>query len=271
MDAYQPAPSPPKSSNTAVKVIAIGCGGLLLVGLIAGGLFTWFAAKKVQEFSDNPAYGSLRLAVAGNPDLETVESDPSTGTITVLDRRNGKTSKLTVNSMKDGQITFESDGSQVVMGGGKAGEGQIVVRDKEGKVLVAKGGEGGGSVTVTGANGEVEVNAQAGGGAEGPQLPEWLPRYTGATPKEDGGLFNTTPTEISGVMGFSTSDPAAKAIDGYADQLKAAGLQVKTRMVFGEGGMIAAGSADEKRNVSVTFATEDGKTSILVTFTEKKQ
>lgn len=269
MDAYQPAPSSPKSSNTAIKVIAIGCGGLLLLGLIAGGIFTWFAAQKVKEFGENPAYGSLRLAVAGNPDLETVESDPSTGTVTVLDRRNGKTTKLTVNSLKDGQISFESDGNQVVMGSNAAGEGQIVVRDKEGKVLVAKGGEGGGTLTVTGANGQVEVNAQAGGSENGPKLPDWLPRYAGATPKGDGGLFNTTPTEISGVVGFTSTDPASKVVEAYAEQLKGAGLEVKTRMVFGEGGMIAAASADEKRNVSVTFATEEGKTSILVTFTER--
>lgn len=271
MNGYDQSPPAPKSSNNAVKVIAIGCGGLLLLGLIAGGIFTWFAAQKVKEFSDNPAYGSLRLAVAGNPDLETVESDPEAGTITVLDRRNGKTTKLTVNAMKDGKITFESDGNRVEMAGGPSGEGQVVVRDKDGKVLVAKGGPGGGSLTVTGAGGEAEVEAQTGGAANGVKLPDWLPRYSGATPKEDGGLFNTTPTEVSGVIGFFTSDPVSKVVDGYAEQLKAAGLEVKTRMMFGEGGMIAASSTDEKRNVSVTFATEDGKTSILVTFTEKKQ
>lgn len=271
MDAYEPAPSPPKSSNNAVKVIAIGCGGLLLLALIAGGLFTWFAAKKVKEFSENPAYGSLRLAVAGNPDLETVESDAEAGTITVRDRRNGKTTKLTVNAMKDGKITFESDGNEVVMGGGAGGEGEIVIRDKEGKVLVAKGTPGGGSLTITGAGGQEELKAEAGEGAAGAKLPEWLPRYTGATPKEDGGLFNTTPTEISGVLGFTTGDPVAKAIDGYTEQLKGAGLEVKTRLITGEGGMIAASSSDEKRNVSVTFAVDDGKTTLLVTFTEKKQ
>lgn len=170
MDDYQPndAPAPqysaPKSnsSNTAVKVIAIGCGGLLLLGLIAGGIFTWYAAKKAKEFVENPAYGSLKLAVMASPELESVSSDAEAGTITVLDKRTGKTTTLTVNSMKDGKLTIEADGSKIEMAGGQNGEGQMVIRGKNGETVVATGGPGGGSLVVTGADGKVQVNAQGG-------------------------------------------------------------------------------------------------------------
>ena len=318
MDDYQPdsAPAPqysaPKASGsgTAVKVIAIGCGGLLLLGLIAGGIFTWYAAKKAKEFTENPAYGSLRLAVMASPELETVSSDAAAGTITVLDKRSGKTTTLTVNSLQDGKLTIEADGSKIEMAGGQNGQGQMVIHGKNGETVVATGGPGGGSLVVTGADGKVQVNAQGGPagavqvqtgdpaspndpadpaegqgaaavaaaagnvqigapGTAGPQMPGWVPAYPGATRNEDAGMVSTTGSETTGAFGFVTSDPPAKVIAHYAEQLPKSGLVVQSKVEAGEGGMVIAASADGKRQVTVTMGLQDGKTQIAVLFVEK--
>lgn len=317
MDNYQhdgssaPQYSAPKSnsSSNAVKVIAIGCGGLLLLGLIAGGIFTWYAAKKAKEFAENPAYGSLKLAVMANPDLESVSSDAAAGTITVLDKRTGKTTTLTVNSMQDGKLTIEADGSKIEMAGGQNGQGQMVIRGKNGETMVATGGPGGGSLVVTGADGKVQVNAQGGpagqvavqaagnpaepndppeegqgavavaaggntvrigaAGSGGPQMPAWVPTYPGATPNEGGGMVNTSGAETTGAFGFVTADPPNKVVASYAELLPKSGLVVQSKAEMGAGGLVVAASEDGKRQVTVTIGSQDGKTQIALMFVEK--
>ncbi len=243
-----------------------------------------------------------------SPELESVSSDAEAGTITVLDKRTGKTTTLTVNSMKDGKLTIEADGSKIEMAGGQNGEGQMVIRGKNGETVVATGGPGGGSLVVTGADGKVQVNAQGGpagqvavqaGGAEpnpndqgeepaaaaaaagantvrigaagagGPQMPAWVPSYPGATPNEGGGMVSTSGTETTGAFGFVSADAPGKIVATYAQLLPKSGLVVQSKMEMGEGGLVVAATADGKRQVTVTIGSQDGKSQIALMFVEK--
>lgn len=303
MDAPNGSPTTNSSSNT-MKYLAIGCGALLLLGLVAGAIVTWYAAKKATEFAENPGYATLRLAVAANPDLETVSADAKAGTMTVLDKRTGKTTTLTMSSVKDGKLVIEADGAKVEMAGGPNGQGEMVVHGKNGEVMVARGGPGGGSLVVTGADGKVQVNAQGGpGGAvqvnaggeqvkveggeaaggeaiyKGPEgtakvgsvtLPAWVPVYPGATAVENGGMVATTDEGVSGTVPYATTDAPGKVIETYVALLTKAGLAVKQKVETGEGGMVTAMTGDGKRTVTLMLGVDDGKTTMVVSFSEKK-
>jgi hypothetical protein len=299
MDEYfQPpppvqAPPPAQKGNKTLLYVGIGCGALIFIGLIAGGLFAWYATQKAMEFADNPAYGTLRLAVAANPELETVSADAATGTITVRDKKTGKIETLTIDSMQDGKLVIAGgDGSKMVFAGGENGQGELVITGKNGEKLVAKGGPGGGSVVVTGQNGEVQAQAQAVGdqikidtpaqgdqpagtvvlgapGAGGPSLPQWVPPYPGAAPVEGGSLITTSGDQTSGTFSYKTADSPTKVFTTYADALAKAGLAVKTKMETGDGGLLVAASADEKRQVTVTIGKDDAGTVIGLIFTAK--
>ncbi|MBI5607585.1 MAG: hypothetical protein HY902_01745 [Deltaproteobacteria bacterium] len=303
MDAPNGSPTGTSPNNT-MKYLAIGCGALLLLGLLAGAVVTWYAAKKATEFAENPGYATLRLAVAANPDLETVSADAKAGTLTVLDKRTGKTTTLTMSSVKDGKLVIEADGAKVEMRGGDGGQGEMVVHGKNGEVMVARGGPGGGSVVVTGADGKVQVNAQGGpGGAvqvnaggeqvkveggegaggnaviQGPegtaklgnvQVPAWVPVYPGAAPAEGGGMVATTDEGVSGTVPYTTADPVAKVLETYAALLGKGGLPVKQKLQTGDGAMLMAATDDGKRTVTVMLGVDDGKTTIALAFSEKK-
>ncbi len=302
MDAPQTTPT--SNSNNTLKIVAVGCGALLLLGMIAGAIFTWYAAKKAKEFAENPGYATLRLAVAANPDLETVSSDAKAGTIAVLDKRTGKTTTLTMSSVKDGKLVIEADGAKVEMNGGPGGQGEMVVHGKNGEVMVARGGPGGGSLVVTGADGKAQVNAQgtpggavqvnAGGeqvkveGGEpaqgqaiykGPEgtakvggiaLPSWVPVYPGAVATEGGGMVAETGEGSSGTVPYTTADGVAKVLETYAGLLTKAGLTVNQKVQTGEGGMLIATSADSKRTVTAMLSVDDGKTTLVLAYSEKK-
>lgn len=297
--------TPPKSSsgNTAVKVVAIGCGVLLLLGALGGGLATWYMAKKAKDFAANPAYASLRLAVMANKDLETVESDANAGTITVKDKRTGKTNTLTIGSMRDGKLVVAGDGGEVVLQGGPGG-GEMIVHGKNGEAVVAHGGAEGGSLVVTGPDGgtqalvvaeggklqgdspqgqvvvqqgdnKVEVKGpegtvQMGSGEGAPQVPAWLPLYPGATRTADGALVSDSESERTGTFALESTDPPGKVLDGWEAQLKGAGLPVRSKIKMDTGGMLMAGTDGGPRTVTLTVSAQDGKTTIGLTFVEKK-
>ncbi len=271
------------SSGNAMKYLAIGCGGLLFLGLIVGGLVTWYAARKVVQLAENPGYTILRTTVAANPDLETLSSNAKTGTLTVLDKRTGKTTTLTVDAVKDGKLVIEADGTKVEMQGGPNG-GSLIVHGKDGESLVAQGGPGGGSMVVTGADGKVQINAQGGSGAaveakapgeevakvgEVP-VPAWVPLYPGAAVADGGGMVATTDEGTTGTVTYTTADAPAKVLDNYALQLQKAGFPVKQKLQTGEGGMLVAATDDGKRTVTVMLSVDSGKTALVLAFVEKK-
>jgi len=290
--------------------IAIGCGALALLGLVAGGIATWYFTKKAKEFAGNPAYATLRLAVAANPDLETVASDDKTGHITVKDKRTGQVTTLDISSMKDGTLRIGGDGGEMVLGGGADGKGQLTIRGKDGSLLVAKGGPQGGSLVVAGADGKVasvtgaaqggivvtgpegtarvegapgggklhvvgpKGEFQMGEGAGGPQPPAWLPLYPGAVRGAGMAMLNEEGDERTGAFTYETADPIGKVLDTYEATLKGAGLPTKSKMQTDQGGqpsgVLVAGPEDDSKVVTILLAPQGGKTTITISFTEKK-
>jgi len=298
------APRPPaQSSNSALKIVAIGCAVVVVAGVIATVIAIWYAKRKVEQFADNPGYATLRLAVAANPELETVDADAAKGTITVRNRKDGKTLTLNVDSVKDGKLVIEADGSRVEVSGGPGG-GQLVVNGPDGESLVAKGGPSGGSIVAVGPNGQqvriegaggkvtvedergrVEVDeaagggvvvrapgqiAHIGGGADGPAAPAWLPRYPGSVAADGAAMVEQTGGQTTGTFGFTTADPVAKVHAFLVDALTKDGFTIDMQSQVE--GMATVGASKEggKRKVTAITTSDGDKTSIVFNFEDRK-
>jgi len=112
--ATSPVPSARKTSPI-VWVLVVILGLFLLGGLAIGG-FTLFVVHKAREagispdlFQRNPAAATARALALANSDIEVLSEDDGAGTVTVRDRRSGKTVTWNVDQARRGRITITSE------------------------------------------------------------------------------------------------------------------------------------------------------------------
>ena len=129
----QPGVMPPpvarKTSPIVWILVAVGLLFMLfIVGIIGVGAFVAHKARQAGLDTDlmrrNPAAAVARMAAMANKDVDIVSEDDRAGTITMRDRKSGKTVTMSFNDMKNG-IRFSADdenGKTAVMeiGGGAA-------------------------------------------------------------------------------------------------------------------------------------------------------
>lgn len=241
-----PAPAPKKGMGP-LGWIAIGCGAIVLLGilaLVAGG---WFVKRQVDKYKDNPSMVAAELIVRANPDLELVSSDPEKGTMTIKNKQTGETVTLNAADIEEGKLTFET---------------------AEGKTTVdASSSEESGSVKMSGPDG-----GEVTWGGEAPKdLPEWVPVYSGATVQ--GAMDATNAEGRTATFTLTTDDPVDDVISFYETELNGAGLKVTKNLMESDGqrsGLLSGVSEDEKRNVTVIIGQQDGKTQATVSFQDKK-
>jgi hypothetical protein len=220
--------------------IAVGCGAIVIIGIICLAAATYvFKTKVVDPLKKNPTLAAAKLAVMANPDLEVVSEDDAANTITIHDRKSGKTVTWNASDIKNGKMSFTSD---------------------EGSVTINPNDKSGGVLKVTDNKGQ-ETNVTL--GAQAPSnLPSWLPTYPGA---EVHGAFSSQGTEGSqATFTESTTDTADQVIAFYKDHLTAAGLDVKPGATASFGGTtsmasLTAESGDKKRQVSVLATTDQNQ------------
>lgn len=241
-------PPAPKKGMGPLGWIAIGCGVIILFGLIALAVGGYFVKKVADRASKNPGMFAAELIVRGNPDLELVSKDDSTGTMTIKNKKTGETITANLDDIKNGKLSFKSDkGSMTIDGNSKDG-GVVKVTDDKGNQSV-----------------------MSAGGSAPKDLPAFVPNYPGSTAQ---GTFDTNSNEAhAGAFTVSTQDSVSKVMDFYESQLKSSGLKV-TKSTFNangkDGGSVIGKSDDDKKQVSVIVSTDDkGSTSAVVTFSEK--
>ncbi len=122
-----PPPPPPvqPQKRSPLFWVAIGCGVIVLLGLLAMGTCGWFVKKQVAKFESNPAIAAAELAVRANPDMEVVESDPEKGTITVRNKKTGEVVTWDAAKIESGQWTVETDEGTATFGGGPGGPANL--------------------------------------------------------------------------------------------------------------------------------------------------
>ena len=252
-DPMTPPPVPgQKKKMSALWWIAIGCGAIVVLGMIAAAMavggIAWFAKKQVNKFEENPAVAAAELMIKANPDVELVESDVKEGTITFRDKKSGEVVTMNAEDIKDGKLTITT---------------------KEGTASFdATSTEEGGVVKMTNEKGE-EATFSAGAGAP-KNLPSWVPVYAGA--KIEGSYDATTAEGRNAMFTVTSADSVDQVAEFYESSLKGAGLTVERSSYEASGQktiMLVGKTEDDKRTVNVTVSTGEGQTQAMVNFGER--
>jgi hypothetical protein len=241
----------PKKKLPIWAWIGIGCGCLVLLVVVVVAVGGYVGCRQLKKytsgFEKNPALAASRLIVGADPDLEEVSVDEQAGTITVRRKSTGEEMTLNFDEVQKGRIGLSTDKGEVTLETDSSGGGlQITGSDQEGKGFKLQAG-----------------------GADSTPLPDWVPRYPGATAsgtyhmEQEGGA-------ASGGYQVTTSDPVDVVLEQYRQDLKKAGFQVTINTFAGDGGsqagtLVAADEAS-KRTVQVMVAKEGEGTSAVVTF-----
>jgi hypothetical protein len=239
---------PPKKGMSPIAWIGIGCVVILILCGVVFGVMGFMAKRMFDRAAKNPGMAAAELAVRMNPDLELVNADEKTSTLTVKDKKTGETTTISADDAKNGKWSIKTD------------KGTATFDASDGKGVTMKATDDKGQVTTF----------NAGGGA--PQnLPSWLPTYPGGTVQ--GTTDSTTSEGRSAAFTVSTKDTWDKVLEYYETQLKGAGLKTEksTFSTSGQNGGTVTGKSDDSKKVAsvIISSTPDG-TQAVVTFNEKK-
>ncbi|MEA2694827.1 MAG: hypothetical protein QOJ16_4214 [Acidobacteriota bacterium] len=244
---YAQSPQPPKKGMGPLGWIAIGCGVILVIGAMVLAVGGYFAKKKFDQFSKNPAKTTAEMIVRANPDLELVSEDDKAGTITVRDKKKNETATLNFDDIKNGKFKVTTDKGTTTFDGSTAGADGVKITDEKGQTATI-------------------------GGGSPKDLPSWLPIYPGATAQ--GSMASTTNEGRTGGFSLNTKDSIEQVASYYESKLKDAGLTVDKNMLSSNdktsGGTISGNSADKKRTAAVILSVADTGTQAVITYEEKK-
>ncbi len=249
--ASSQAPLPPgKKSNVLLWIVGIVV--VVMVGFTAMcGIGGYLLMRKAKQsgfdsalITKNPGYATAKMMVTMNPELDTVSSDDSNGTIVVREKKTGKT------------MTFKFD----------ADKKSMVVVDEDGKAATVK-------LNTDGDKSGIEVQSSDGtvkfGTSGSNQMPAWIPIYPGSSPK--GTFSSQTKDGNQSTFAFKTSDAPAKVTSYYQDQFKSGGFNITMTTNTPQGGMLMAEDGGKTRSVILTVGVGSGDgTDVSVTSIEKK-
>ena len=251
----QSPPPPPQAQQPAKKKgmgvvgwLAIGCLVVLLLGLGSCFACTYYAKKKLGQFSEemqkNPEMMAAKLVVKMNPDLELVSTDDQAGTLTVKNTKTGETVTVSVADAKEGKFSITTDKGTATLDANQ--DGTLKVTD------------GQGNTATYGVGGEAS-------------MPSWLAAYPNGAATTN--YKADTAEAKTAMVVFTTSDSIENVMNWYEQQLQGAGLSVQKQLMStgstASGGTVTGESSDQKRSAVIVVGTADGKTQASVTWTEK--
>ena len=110
-------PADPGARKTSPIVwVLVGILGLVMLGALAAGAFTRFVVHRAREagitadlWQRNPAAATARALALANADIEIVSEDDGSGTVTVRDRRSGKTTIWNLDQARRGRISITAE------------------------------------------------------------------------------------------------------------------------------------------------------------------
>ena len=233
MSTPTPVPAPSQQRMNPLVIILLVVFGLFALGAIAvvgGGLFV---AHKIHQAAGNPGLAAAKILAATNPDVDVISTDDDRGTITIRDRKNGKTVTLSFDDIKNGRLRLEADGKQVNIDARADGvNGGVVVKTSDGESMKF--------------------------GAVGEKLPAWIPTYPG-TPATQASTVSHTGKEDAGAASFEMKQPVSKLSEYYYDALNKAGFKATKAMSSEQMAVIQGNDEGDRRTVVFTITgTADG-------------
>jgi hypothetical protein len=244
---------PGKKRLSPVAWIAIGCGGVTLIGVIIAIVLSFFvfqAAKEVTgDFGENPSKVAAELFVRMNPELDLVESDDEAGTITFRNNKTGEEVTMDFEDVSEGKFTVTTD----------EGEFSVDATDSAEEGVVFQGPSG---------------ETRFGGSASVEDVPSWVPLYPGATGAQ-GTFSSKTPQGLTGVVSLKTSDDTRKVMDHYQELFEEQGYEIKatssTTTPEGTISSIAGELASQGRSVNVAAIGGENETQITINYNSKAE
>lgn len=251
MSIPPPAPgSPaPKKGLSGLAIAGIGCGGLIVIGLIGVFILVGKACTGLKEYAQeaqkNPAKAAALLAAKFNPDIEVISTDDAKGEITLKDKKTGKVTTLSFDDIKNGKFSITDEhGGKVTVDGAQVGTD--------------------GSIKIQGPNGETVITA-----SKGLEAPAWVPQYPGLKAGGGGGMRSEKDGITSGVISGETTDPVGKVKEFFESKLKAAGYTVEANIANANGadsGFIKGVKEDGRSSINIMLTGEGEKTSVAVQY-----
>jgi hypothetical protein len=228
--------------------VGIGCAGLIVVGMIAAGVFVYWVKGKAEDYvaeaEKNPTLAAAKLLAAADPDLEIVSSDDQAQTVTFKNNKTGETATVNLEQIQQGKISFTTN------------EGTTSFSADQG------------TATFTGPDGQKST------WGDGAELPNWVPAYSGTTPV---GVANVNSQEnMGGMFTMETPDAADKVIDWYKAKLAGAGFKETASNSSSSSGtamqILSMSSAAQSQDITVTVMTspDEPGTKISVNYNMSK-
>ncbi|MDH3745850.1 MAG: hypothetical protein OES47_12190 [Acidobacteriota bacterium] len=233
-----------KKGLGALGWILIGCLGILILGAVLTFACTAFVAKKVkdvgEEFADNPAMAAAEMIVKVNPDLELIDSDDESQTLTIRNKETGEMITLDVKDIQEGKFSAKIGDKEVVVDPGS----------DQGLIQISGGDDG---ETVTLGQGSLD------------DVAEWVPLYPDAKAKSP--LHMATAEGVSGTVSMETSDSVEDVVAFYKEQLEEAEFEVRSSD-YRSGDQVTStvsGTQGEK-TINVIVTQENGVTRVVASY-----
>jgi hypothetical protein len=106
-----PGVPPAKKGLPPLAWAGIGCGGLALLAVIAGGLLVGTCAKKgiqlASQLAANPGKAAAEAMATQHPGIERISDDEATGQMTLRLKDSGETVTLGYSEIGQGKIPFK--------------------------------------------------------------------------------------------------------------------------------------------------------------------
>ena len=255
--------APKKKGLSTLAWVAIGCGGLLVVGLVIFlmlGMFVFNKGKEmvqeatgsesfedfVEDMKANPTRMTAETMIRMNPELELIETDDAAGTITFRNKTTGEEATLDFADIAEGRFS---------------------VTTEEGEYTVGAASDGEGGMTFEGPEGETRIGASADLG----NVPDWVPRYPGATDLTS--VYHSTSAAggVLGALSGNTSDQPQEVIDHFKKLFEDEGWEVGGETLTKTGGAAFGGVTGSRngRTLNVGVTRQDDQTQVVVNYSQE--
>lgn len=257
--AGQQPPVPPKKKGLPpLAWVGIGCGVIVLltvIGLVALG---GYAVHKVKQagfdpalWKKNPTAAAAKIVSTMNPDVEVVSTDNDSQTITLKNKKTGKTVTVDLQDIKDGKFRFFDD------------------KGKESTISIDTGsdkkGEESGTMNIKTSEGNLNIST----GSSASKLPKWVPLYKDIVPQHV--MVMSADKGTTGGYSIVVQDSVEIAAALMEKELKDNGFTVsKNSYSMNDKKMInMSGQKGGNVSINVIVTNTDKGTGISITFSEK--
>ncbi|MDB4673184.1 hypothetical protein OAF27_00065 [Verrucomicrobiales bacterium] len=254
-----PPPNPPgvapqKKGLHPLAYVGIGCGGLLLIGVVAAGFAIAKGVGVAKQFMEDPTMAVAALVVQTSPDLELVKSDPDSGVLKVRVESTGETISIDRAQIESGKFSYtkvNADGTEEVVNIDFSGadDGEFSVTDGEGGTLFETGE------------------------ALSDQIPAWVPPLPEAS--EVTGTFNMkVGTKQTGSFSMKTAQTPGEVIASYQPTLEESGFVVTTQGITqnGEATQTILNAKDESNGqmINLIIMPDKNGSSVQATYSSEE-